>query len=207
LPSSLLTPNRLIVAERTGDLIGHHRQPSGCRGGHHRRIAGRHSPGRQLLGLKDPPPVRKFTVEKWSGGRMHVMEMSDERIRESREVTAGSRSVPCKRPPAPAAAPAKETQTLIPSGVVNPYSIVAMPSRPRPNRSHHALREEIRLDHQVTPLESISFSSHDRSAQSTTAAAGSNRCRRAGSALGAAGGADFPSVFSILIIVIGNSPP
>ena len=70
---------------------------------------------RQLLGLKEIPAPKKYTIEKWSGGRVNIIEMSDDRIRESREVEAGQRLNPVN---APAAGETKTT--AIPSGVSLP---------------------------------------------------------------------------------------
>jgi Flp pilus assembly protein CpaB len=73
---------------------------------------------RQLLGLKEIVPPKRFTVEKWSGNQVRIFEMSDDRIRESRDVSGGRREVPVA---APAAAPAPEaTGGSVPSGVKVP---------------------------------------------------------------------------------------
>ena len=113
--------NKLVVAERTGDLIATliSRQDAQAEA-----IASSEDAisRRQLLGLKDPPPVRKFTVEKWSGTNLQVMEMSDDRVRESREVTTGTRSTPVQAAPPAPAAPADASRTAIPSGVENPFN-------------------------------------------------------------------------------------
>jgi pilus assembly protein CpaB len=55
---------------------------------------------RQLLGLKEVPPPKKFTIEKWSGNRVQILEMSDDRIRESRNVSMSGQTSPVNRPAA-----------------------------------------------------------------------------------------------------------
>jgi Flp pilus assembly protein CpaB len=45
---------------------------------------------RELLGLKEitpPPAPKKYTVEKWTGSTVRIIEMTDDRVRESRDVT------------------------------------------------------------------------------------------------------------------------
>lgn len=90
---------------------------------------------RQLLGLKEIVPPRKFTVEKWSGSTVRVIEMSDDRIRESREVSSGRRDVstsPAAQPAqptsmAPSAAPApQDLGRDAPSGVREPQVLVSI---------------------------------------------------------------------------------
>jgi pilus assembly protein CpaB len=105
--------NKLIVAERTGTLIATLVSADDIQAA---------APAmddvitrRQLLGLKEIPAPKKFTIEKWSGGSVRVIEMSDDRIRESREVEAGRRVDAAS---APAAEPIKTT--AIPSGVKAP---------------------------------------------------------------------------------------
>jgi pilus assembly protein CpaB len=68
---------------------------------------------RELLGLKEIVVPKKFTVEKWSGSKMEVLEMSDDRVRESRAVTGGSAPVTAPAPPA-------ETNDRQASGVKQP---------------------------------------------------------------------------------------
>ncbi len=73
---------------------------------------------RQLLGLKEvpvPPTPRKFMVEKWSGGNVSVVEMSDDRVRESRAASG--------EPMAPANTSSTPETTAVPSGVKNTRSI------------------------------------------------------------------------------------
>jgi hypothetical protein len=114
--------NKLLVAERTGTLIATLVSEQDVQGG---IPAAAPAPltRRELLGLKDPPPPRRYTVEKWSGTTLRVFDMSDERIRESREVTSGRREEPVEAPPPPA----DNRQTLVPTGAVNPYA-AALPA-------------------------------------------------------------------------------
>lgn len=96
---------------------------------------------RQLLGLKEIVPPRKFTVEKWTGSQVRLIEMSDERIRESREVSSGRREVsgtPATAPAQPTATtppPAPAPQDLgrdAPSGVREPNVLVRVGEPPLP---------------------------------------------------------------------------
>lgn len=100
--------NKLIVAERTGTLVATLVSSKDIEAG----VSLPDSDAitrRQLLGLKElpppppppvpPPPPKKFTVEKWSGSSVRLIEMSDDRIRESREVSFGG---PQHQIPAPA---------------------------------------------------------------------------------------------------------
>ena len=78
--------NRLIVAQRTGTLqatLVSAQSPVSTEASTSDAVT-----RRQLLGLKEVPPPRKFTIEKWSGSSLQVLEMSDDRIQESRVVTA-----------------------------------------------------------------------------------------------------------------------
>jgi Flp pilus assembly protein CpaB len=81
--------NKLIVAERTGTLVATLVSAQDVDA----PVVGTDDTitRRQLLGLKEVPQPKKFTVEKWSGGSVRVIEMSDDRIRESRDVSAGRR--------------------------------------------------------------------------------------------------------------------
>jgi pilus assembly protein CpaB len=106
--------NKLIVAQRTGTL--HATLVSAADAG--ADIAAEAEPvtRRQLLGLKEVPPARKFTVEKWTGNRVHILEMSDDRIRESRQVSTIRDEAPVSRP-----APSPDDVTpRIPSGIEPP---------------------------------------------------------------------------------------
>lgn len=75
---------------------------------------------RELLGLKEvvPPapviPAKKFTVEKWSGGSLRVLEMSDDRVREARDVSTTTK--PINASPVPAS----DFQTnYVPTGIAS----------------------------------------------------------------------------------------
>lgn len=109
--------NKLIVAERTGTLIATlvSAQDIDAAAPAMDDVITR----RQLLGLKDVPAPKKFTIEKWSGGSVRVIEMSDDRIRESREVEAG------RRIDAVAAPAANEQTRAAPSGVKAPEFVAA----------------------------------------------------------------------------------
>jgi pilus assembly protein CpaB len=79
--------NKLIVAQRTGTLAVTLVPAADADG------AAPDSDDtinrRQLLGLKEVPPVRKYTLEKWSGSTVSRMEWSDDRVREARDMKAG----------------------------------------------------------------------------------------------------------------------
>jgi pilus assembly protein CpaB len=102
--------NKLIVAQRTGDLqatlVSAHDQAA-------EMAADDAINRRQLLGLKEITPPKKFTVEKWSGTEVKIMEMSDDRVRESRDMTGGRQRLPVGLP-APAG---NDLGVNIPSGV------------------------------------------------------------------------------------------
>ena len=86
--------NKLIVAQRTGVL-----QATLVSAADIAAIepAADHAVNRrQLLGLREMP--KRFTVEKWSGTEVKILEMSDDRVRESREVSAGRGTVPVAAP-------------------------------------------------------------------------------------------------------------
>ena len=75
---------------------------------------------RQLLGLKEVVPAKppkKYVVEKWSGGKLNVVEMSDDRVKESREV--GTTTKPIANPPAEASF----RTNYVPSGVAEPVDL------------------------------------------------------------------------------------
>ena len=76
---------------------------------------------RQLLGLKEIVPPKKYMVEKWSGNSVKLFEMSDDRIRESREISSGRRELPVSQP-APTAdqAAGLSADRNIPTGVKVP---------------------------------------------------------------------------------------
>lgn len=78
---------------------------------------------RELLGLKElPPPPKKFVAEKWSGTSMTLIEMSDDRVRESR-------AMPMPGKPAAGETTPVHTKTFddktsyAPSGVVRPGEV------------------------------------------------------------------------------------
>lgn len=77
---------------------------------------------RQLLGLKEvvqPPAPKKHLIEKWSGGTLRVVEMSEGRVKESREVGVGTNPIS-----APARSDGADFRTsYIPSGVAEPYEL------------------------------------------------------------------------------------
>ena len=110
--------NKLIVAERTGTLVATLVSSKDIEAG----VSLPDSDAitrRQLLGLKElpppppppapPPAPKKFTVEKWSGSSVRLIEMSDDRIRESREVSFGRQEHQL-----PAPAPNLITSTALP---------------------------------------------------------------------------------------------
>jgi Flp pilus assembly protein CpaB len=110
--------NKLIVAERTGTLVATLVSLKDVE-------AGLVAPAddiitrRELLGLKEVPAPKRFTIEKWSGTNVQVFEMSDDRIRESREVGAPRRSE------VQTSQPAKDDAAAIPSGVKVPAAVAA----------------------------------------------------------------------------------
>ncbi len=82
---------------------------------------------RELLGLKEvvpPVPPRKYTIEKWSGGSVSIIEMTDDRIRESRTAPLPGNPLQVQ----PEVKQSQETQptsidgrtSFVPSGVVVP---------------------------------------------------------------------------------------
>ncbi|MCI0358357.1 MAG: Flp pilus assembly protein CpaB [Planctomycetaceae bacterium] len=111
--------NKLIVAERTGTLVATlvSMQDVDAAAPAADDVITR----RQLLGLKEIPQPRRFTIEKWSGGSVRVIEMSDDRIRESREVEARQRLDPVN-----AAAAEQNKTTAIHSGVKVPQAALAV---------------------------------------------------------------------------------
>jgi pilus assembly protein CpaB len=86
--------NKLIVAQRTGVLQATLVSAADIAAS---ESADEHAVNRrQLLGLKEMP--RRFTVEKWTGTEVKILEMSDDRVRESREVSAARNTVPVAAP-------------------------------------------------------------------------------------------------------------
>jgi Flp pilus assembly protein CpaB len=117
--------NKLIVAQRTGVLsvnlvsAADLNNPAANENDSITR--------RQLLGLKEvvpPTPPRKYTVEKWSGGNMKVTEMSDDRVKESRDVNTNTKPIttPAQSQTVAPAAGAFST-SYIPSGVAAPVDL------------------------------------------------------------------------------------
>ncbi len=86
--------NKLIVAQRTGVLQATLVSASDIAATE--PVEDHAVNRRQLLGLKDLP--KRFTVEKWSGTEVKVLEMSDDRVQESRAVSAAQRTVPVGAP-------------------------------------------------------------------------------------------------------------
>jgi pilus assembly protein CpaB len=82
---------------------------------------------RQLLGLKEvvpPTPARKYMVEKWTGGSLRVVEMSDDRVKESRDVNTTTKPITTPVQPQ-AAAPTSDafSTSYVPSGVAAPVDL------------------------------------------------------------------------------------
>jgi pilus assembly protein CpaB len=104
--------NKLIVAQRTGMLQA--TLVSAADIAADQPVEDHAVNRRQLLGLKEMP--KRFTVEKWTGTEVKILEMSDERVRESREVSTGRRTVPVATPAGPKGEAGHETT----SGVKEP---------------------------------------------------------------------------------------
>jgi pilus assembly protein CpaB len=81
---------------------------------------------RDLLGLKEipppPAPPKKFTVEKWTGNSVTVIEMSNDRVRESRAAPLPSGPLPTQstQPTSVESSKPDNKTSYIPSGVVAP---------------------------------------------------------------------------------------
>ncbi len=109
--------NKLLVAQRTGTLqvtLVSAQQPADPAAPSGDDAVSR----RQLLGLKEVVPPKKFLIEKWVGNRVEILEMSDARIQESREVSSKQPQIPVSQPQAaPAAGALGHNQ---PSGVTVP---------------------------------------------------------------------------------------
>jgi len=115
--------NKLIVAQRSGTLQATLVSAQGEAAGPSGDDA---VSRRQLLGLKEVVPPRKFTIEKWSGSDVRILEMSNERIQESRNAP-GSKS---ESPVAKSAPSADDVSRNIPSGVQVPELTVAFGDEP-----------------------------------------------------------------------------
>ena len=91
--------NRLIVAQKSGSLqatLVSAADVNAANGAADDAVN-----RRQLLGLKEVVPPKKYVIEKWTGSSVQHIEMSDDRIRESREMSAGQkRSTPTSTAPA-----------------------------------------------------------------------------------------------------------
>lgn len=117
--------NKLIVAQRTGVLSVN--LVSAADLANPAPVDSDTITRRQLLGLKEvapPTPARKYTVEKWSGGSLRVVEMSDDRVKEARDVNTVTK--PIANPVQPqAAAPVGDSfsTSYVPSGVAAPVDL------------------------------------------------------------------------------------
>jgi hypothetical protein len=110
--------NKLIVAQRSGTL----QAALVSAQGEAAPVTGDDAVSRrQLLGLKEVVPPKRFTIEKWSGSDVRILEMSNDRIQESRNAP-GSKSESPVAKPAPAAA---EVSLNAPSGVQVPELTLA----------------------------------------------------------------------------------
>jgi pilus assembly protein CpaB len=113
--------NKLIVAERTGTLVATLVSLKDIEAGEIAPLDDAIT-RRELLGLKEvpvPPAPKKYTIEKWSGSNVQIFEMSDDRIRESREVGAPRRSE------VQTSQPAQDDAAATPSGIKVPAAVAA----------------------------------------------------------------------------------
>jgi pilus assembly protein CpaB len=110
--------NRLIVAERTGTL-------------HATLVSAKEVvvpaaddaiSRRELLGLAEVTPPKRFVVEKWTGSRMQLIEMTNDRVQESRAASG-----PAAEKAEPVSEPNKNALNL-PSGVKRPTATVVAPA-------------------------------------------------------------------------------
>lgn len=121
--------NKLIVAQRTGVLSVALRSTMDIA----KSDDTTHEISRrELLGLREipaPKPAKRFTIEKYSGGRLQVLEFDGERIRESREGPSGKRFENDELPQ-PVAAPnaAGDQSAFVPSGVIEPAAVSFEPA-------------------------------------------------------------------------------
>jgi pilus assembly protein CpaB len=116
--------NKLIVAQRTGDLqatLVSAAEPAAAAAPADDSIN-----RRQLLGLKEIVPPKKFIIEKWTGTQVKIIEMSDDRVRESRDVSTAPRQLPVAQP----AADANDLGRNIPSGVRLPAGDLLVGEQP-----------------------------------------------------------------------------
>jgi pilus assembly protein CpaB len=111
--------NRLIVAQKSGTL--HATLVSAADVEAASRTTDDAVNRRQLLGLKEVVPPKKFVIEKWTGSSVQHIEMSDDRIRESRDVSASRQ----KATPTSAAPRNDELGLDAPSGIKVPEIYVS----------------------------------------------------------------------------------
>jgi pilus assembly protein CpaB len=111
--------NRLIVAQRTGTLQATLVSAADAAAGG--QPVDHAVSRRQLLGLKDAPAPKRFTVEKWTGTQMKIIEMSDDRVRESRDVSVGQRLTAATETAQP-----HNVRNHLRSGVKEPETTAAM---------------------------------------------------------------------------------
>lgn len=116
--------NKLIVAQRTGTLSVALRSAKDTTDAEN---TAHQISRRELLGLREipaPKPARRYTIEKYSGGRLQVLEFDGERIRESRQGPSGKRFQDDDEPQS-VLAPAKsadDQSAAINSGVIVPIA-------------------------------------------------------------------------------------
>jgi pilus assembly protein CpaB len=112
--------NKLIVAQRTGTLSVALRSAKDVA----KTDDTQHEINRrELLGLREipaPKPAKRFTIEKYSGGRLQVLEFDGERIRESRQGPTGKRFQDEEETQTIAAPKTGEKSVLVPSGTIEP---------------------------------------------------------------------------------------
>lgn len=112
--------NKLIVAQRTGTLsVALRSAKDVAKADDTQHVINR----RELLGLREipaPKPVKRFTIEKYSGGKLQVLEFDGERIRESRQGPSGKRFQDEDETQTIAAPKSGEKSVLVPSGVIEP---------------------------------------------------------------------------------------
>ena len=115
--------NKLIVAQRTGELsVALRSAKDVAKADDETHEINR----RELLGLREiprPKPARRYTIEKYSGGKLQVIEFDGERVRESREGPSGKRFENEDETQTIAAPKAGEKSVLIPSGAAEPNVI------------------------------------------------------------------------------------
>lgn len=112
--------NKLMVAQRTGVLGVTLRSAMDAA---KTDDASHEINRRELLGLREipaPPPARRYTIEKYSGGKLQVIEFDGERVRESRQGPSGKRFETEDQPQAVAAPAESGDKSAATSGVVAP---------------------------------------------------------------------------------------